>query len=58
MAVEKTRSAFNIVVNGAPMLDLSIPENVKAGESALLDASASFDPEGKELAIFMGLRLV
>ena len=31
------------------MLDLSIPENVKAGESALLDASASFDPEGKEL---------
>ena len=31
------------------MLDLSIPENVKAGESALLDASASYDPEGKEL---------
>ena len=37
------------VVNGAPVLDLSIPENVKAGESALLDASASYDPEGKEL---------
>ena len=41
--------SVNIVVNGAPVLDLSIPENVKAGESALLDASASFDPEGKEL---------
>ena len=41
--------SVNIVVNGAPILDLTIPENVKAGESALLDASASFDPEGKEL---------
>ena len=41
--------SVNIVVNGAPVLDLSIPENVKAGESALLDASASYDPEGKEL---------
>ncbi len=39
----------NIVVNGAPVLNLTIPENIKAGESALLDASASFDPEGKEL---------
>ena len=41
--------SVNIVVNGAPVLDLSIPESVKAGESALLDASASYDPEGKEL---------
>ena len=39
----------NIVVNGAPVLNLTLPENIKAGESALLDASASFDPEGKEL---------
>jgi len=39
----------NIVVNGAPILNLTLPENIKAGESALLDASASFDPEGKEL---------
>ena len=39
----------NIVVNGAPILNLTIPENIKAGESALLDASESFDPEGKEL---------
>ena len=38
-----------IVVNGAPVLNLTIPDSIKAGESALLDASASFDPEGKEL---------
>jgi len=38
-----------IVVNGAPVLNLTAPEKVKAGESALLDASASYDPEGKEL---------
>ncbi|MBA87285.1 MAG: hypothetical protein CMB29_04385 [Euryarchaeota archaeon] len=41
--------SVNIVVNGAPVLDLTVPESVKAGESALLDASASYDPEGKEL---------
>ena len=29
----------NIVVNGAPVLNLTTPESVKAGESALLDAS-------------------
>ena len=39
----------NIVVNGAPVLNLTIPDKVKAGESALLDASGSFDPEGKDL---------
>ena len=38
-----------IVVNGAPVLNLTIPDSIKAGESALLDASDSFDPEGKEL---------
>ena len=39
----------NIVVNGAPVLNLTTPESVKAGESALLDASGSYDPEGKDL---------
>ena len=39
----------NIVVNGAPVLNLTKPESVKAGESALLDASESYDPEGKDL---------
>ena len=39
----------NIVVNGAPVMNLTIPDNIKAGESAMLDASGSFDPEGKQL---------
>ena len=38
-----------IVVNGAPVLNLTIPEQVKSGDAAFLDASNSFDPEGKEL---------
>jgi len=38
-----------IVVNGAPVLNLTIPEQVKSGDSAFLDASNSFDPEGKDL---------
>jgi PKD repeat protein len=39
----------SITVNGAPVLSLIIPEEVKAGDSAFLDASNSYDPEGKEL---------
>ena len=38
-----------IVVNGAPVLNLTIPDQVKSGDSAFLDASNSFDPEGKDL---------
>lgn len=38
-----------IVVNGAPVLNLTIPEQVKSGDSAFLDASKSFDPEGNDL---------
>ena len=38
-----------IVVNGAPVLNLTIPDQVKSGDSAFLDASDSFDPEGKDL---------
>lgn len=38
-----------IVVNGAPVLNLTIPEQVKSGDSAFLDASNSFDPEGNDL---------
>ncbi len=38
-----------IVVNGAPVLNLTIPDQVKSGDSAFLDASGSFDPEGKDL---------
>ena len=39
-----------IVVNGAPVIDLSMPTTVRAGDAALLDASSSYDPEGNPLA--------
>ena len=38
-----------VVVNGAPVIDLKYPENPRAGDSILLDASASIDPEGNDL---------
>ena len=39
----------SIVVNGAPVLNLTIPNEVKSGDSAFLDASKSYDPEGMDL---------
>ena len=39
----------SISVNGAPVLNLTVPEQVKTGDTAFLDASNSYDPEGKEL---------
>ena len=39
-----------IIVNGAPSVNISMPSTVRAGDAALLDASASFDPEGNELS--------
>lgn len=38
-----------IIVNGAPTINIAMPTQVRAGDSALLDASESFDPEGDEL---------
>ena len=38
-----------VVVNGAPIIDLTYPENPRAGDSILLDASGSVDPEGNNL---------
>ena len=38
-----------VVVNGAPVIDLKYPENPRAGDSILLDASGSVDPEGSDL---------
>lgn len=46
---DTTTSAVS--VNGVPVLVLSIPEQVKAGDIAVLDASTSYDPEGGELDI-------
>ena len=39
----------SISVNGAPVMNLTVPEQVKTGDSAFLDASNSYDPEGKDL---------
>lgn len=43
-------SSILIRVNGAPVLNLSIPENVRSGDTILLDASETVDPEGRELS--------
>ncbi len=39
-----------IRVNGAPQLNLSLPEVIRAGDIALLDASGTVDPEGAPLS--------
>ncbi len=39
----------SISVNGAPVMNLTVPEQVKTGDAAFLDASNSYDPEGKDL---------
>ncbi|MBT6924598.1 MAG: PKD domain-containing protein, partial [Euryarchaeota archaeon] len=38
-----------VFVNGAPQLNLTFPDSIRSGDSALLDASESYDPEGKDL---------
>ena len=40
-----------VSVNGVPVLGLSMPEQVKAGDIAIFDASTSYDPEGGELDV-------
>jgi len=40
-----------VSVNGVPVLGLSIPEQVKAGDIAVFDASTSYDPEGGSLDV-------
>jgi hypothetical protein len=42
-------STATISVNGAPKMNLTIPEVIRAGDSVFLDASNSIDPEGGEL---------
>ena len=38
-----------VKVNGAPQIDLEIPESVRAGDVVILDASSTYDPEGGAL---------
>ena len=45
----KDRATTTITVNGAPQLNLTYPNSIRSGDSVLLDASKSFDPEGDTL---------
>jgi len=38
-----------VIVNGAPTIDLNYPENPRAGDAVLLDATGSVDPESGDL---------
>ena len=42
-------ASTTVFVNGAPIVNLSIPQVIKAGDSVELDASNSVDPEGEPL---------
>ncbi len=42
-------SSVMVRVNGAPVLTLSIPSDVRSGDIVLLDASETMDPEGGDL---------
>ncbi len=39
----------SVRVNGAPILNLTYPSSIRSGDSVLLDASRSIDPEGDQL---------
>ncbi len=46
-----------LIVNGYPEISLSMPKAIRTGDVALLDASASSDPEGSELTTVWDLNL-
>ena len=45
-------------VNGAPQINLSIPEVVRSGDIAMLDASQTIDPEGSPLKFMWDLNFL
>ena len=45
-------------VNGAPQINLSIPEVVRSGDIAMLDASATVDPEGSPMKFMWDLNFL
>ena len=44
-----------IIVNGVPTIELNYPENPRAGDAILLDATSCTDPEGAELTYLWDL---
>ena len=45
-------------VNGAPQINLSIPEVVRSGDIAMLDASGTIDPEGSPMKFMWDLNFL
>ena len=45
-------------VNGAPQINLSIPEVVRSGDIAMLDASKTMDPEGSPIKFMWDLNFL
>ena len=45
-------TTLSIFVNSAPQIEIDFPDFIKTGESALLDATDSFDPEGAPMEYF------
>ena len=46
---ESDSTSINVFVNSPPSIIISMPGYVKTGETAILDASSSYDPEGGSL---------
>ncbi len=45
-------TTLRIFVNSPPQIEIEIPDYIKTGESAILDATDSFDPEGAPIEHF------
>ena len=50
-------ATVTISVNGPPIIDLNIPEGIRAGDIVRLDASNSYDAENSELVYMWDLNL-
>ena len=48
---EADRASMSIFVNAPPTIVLEMPTYIKSGETATLDASDSYDPEGADIGV-------
>jgi len=54
---ETDSTTLSIFVNSPPQIEIEIPDFIKTGESAILDASDSFDPEGAPIDYYWDFNL-